>query len=210
MTCQCEMGDLVSYEELLPYIMPAVGDVPDAIAAHAGREAAIELATVSNDIKATITLPSQRGVAHYRLRATDGYSVSAVIYAAVGGCEYRVNRDAYGFGGARSYTFDRPEEMLIFNPAPGCDDPRGIEVRAVVLPGQDACWFPRSIYDRHAELLSHGARMRLYRMKDAPWFDLQLAREEERLWRDGLRWARVSALKGGSTAPLVMRAPRAV
>ena len=210
MTCSCEWGDRVPWDDFLPYVLPSVGDVPDVIAAHAVRLAAIEYATVTSELKATITLDAQRNVAHYRLKADDGYSISQLDYVDLGGCQYHPNRDNHGFGRCNQFTYDQSEGLLFLNPSPSCNEVRGIEVRAVVLPGQDSCFVNRMVYDRHAELLANGALMRLYRMKDADWFDMSLAREYERLWRDGMRSVRVISLKGGSSAPLVMRARRVV
>ncbi len=207
MTCSCELeGGPVSYEDLLPYILPAVGDVPDAIAAQAAREALIEFGRQTGEIKAVLTLDAQRGLPYYTLKAPDGYTLQVIEHVDADGITHLANpRVMHGCG----FEFDIAEQRLILHPAPSRDVPRGIEVIATVSPGQDACYFPRTVYDRHAELISHGAKARLYRMKAATdWYDPQLAGVEERLWRDGLRWARVNVMKGGSNQPTVMRAPR--
>lgn len=198
---------LASYEELLPYIMPAVGDVPEAIAAHAAREALIELAQQTEETYLTLTLDLQRGVPYYRLPMPQGWALEAIAAVTAEDQPLVPEEQTRGFG--RGYSFLRERGVLVIEP-PVRDVHRGLEVRVQALPGQDACVFPRELYDRHAELLSHGARMRLYRMRDAKWFDMSLAREEERLWRDGLRWVRVRQQRGGTTGPLIMRAPRVV
>lgn len=210
MTCSCDYGKTVPWDEFLPYILPNMGDVPDAIAAHAARLATIELAQVSYEIKATLVMDAFNGVPHYDLNADDGYTVLLLDYVDLCGCEYTANRQTHGFGRCRQYTFDRPEERIILNPAPTCTTPRGLEIRAVVAPSQDSCFVPVSVYERHAETIANGAMMRLYKMRAASWFDVGLAREYERLWRDSLRWIRVHSLKGGSTAGLALKAKRVV
>ena len=208
MNCRCSTTDMVPFEDFLPYILPSVGEVPDQIAAHMAREATIEYAQQTKELKATFTLDAQAGVQHYRLCAPDNYSIEALDYVDNGCRPLAANREVYGFPGG-TFTFDRPD-TIILGCAPRYSEERAIEVRAIMIPGQDSCYVDRMVYDRHAELISHGARMRIYRMLAEEWFNPTAAREEERLWRDGLRWARVKSLKGGSTQPQVLRARRVV
>lgn len=212
MGCSCKDFDKVSYEEFLPYILPSAGEVPDEIAAHMARVSAIELASQTKTLKRTVTLDAQAGVAHYRLCIPDDYSLVTVDYLKYGCSTLTINREADPFSAPefscrRWYAFDKPDTIYI-NPVPNCDGVRDIEVGITVLPGQDSCYIDRFFYDEHAELIAHGALMRIYRMKAEDWFDPRQAREEERLWRDGLRTAKVRALKGHSSQPLRMRASR--
>lgn len=206
--CSCDFGETVPWTEFLPYILPSAGDVPDVIAAHMARLAAIEYAIVTKELKASIGIKAQRGACYFRLCTSDDYTVESIDYVDVGGRELQVNRQTHGFGRSGEFTFDQSEGRLIIPGGSPCDGM--IEVRATVLPGQDSCFVNRMVYARHAETITHGALMRLYRMRSEKWYDPTLAREEERLFRDALRWARVNSLKGGSSKPLVMTAPRVI
>lgn len=211
MACSCEATDVVPLSEFLPYILPDIGDVPDEIAAHKARLACIEFAARTHQLKRTLFVDEQAGVQNYYLCVPDGYTLLSIDYVRNNCRDLPANKAADPFqtqhACSKWYAFDKPN-VLYINPTPRCDNPRGIEVRVTVLPGQDTCFVDRCIYDVHAQDVAYGALAKLHMMQPEAWYDPRLAGVYERQWRDALRTAKVREDKKHTADPLIMKATR--
>lgn len=211
MPCACSTtapaGGTVPLEEFLPYVVPFANGVPDEVAAHSVRLAAIEFAQVTLMQKRSVIIDAQEGVHDYPFEIDDSYETITVDDVCYRERSLNPLRYEQCSPNACGYTFTKPNLLMVY-PAPQKDGPRCIKVTVSVQMGQDTCFIDRTIYANHAEDLANGALARLLRMQGASWFNLQLAGVHLKAFRQAYARAKVRASRGDISAPLVMTAPR--
>lgn len=189
--------DVVSFDELVPYIAVNVDGVPANVMGHMARLSAIEFAQKTRMVKRTMFMSLQAGQSHYLLRHTDGVQIQTLESVRYCG---RVLRP-------HEYEFYMPGNLNL-REAPEVDEPRALEIRAIVAPGQDSCRFDRWVYERYAEVIAAGALSRIFAMHGEDWFSTTLATMWGRTFNSRLGQATVDDRSGYSTAPQQIKMPR--
>jgi hypothetical protein len=206
MGCECDHYESVTLDDFLPYVLPGVEGLPVEIAAHNIRLSAIEFARCTGLSERTLFIDAFEGVGDYWIELPDCYSMVTIRQVCVNGREATAARSMdHCFGGCQ-YYFEKPDRLYIT--APGCDLPRGIEVVMKVAPGEDSCTIDRCMYDLHAETIAQGALRRIFLMKNAPWFDMALSRENARYFSAGVARGSILRHKQHSSAPMSMKLGR--
>lgn len=203
----CDDEPLVRIEDLTPYVAVRVDMVPSEVIGHALRLSAIEFASRTKAVKRTMFLDLQECVQHYALAHTDCYSIMAIESVCMGATPLRATSVECCMGGGCWYAYERPASLYI-GLSPGCDQPRALEIRAVVIPGQDSCFLDEWVYQQHAEAIASGAVYRLLAMQDEEWFNPAMASLAAREFNAGVRRAITLDRSHNSTAPQVARMPR--
>lgn len=208
MACECAKPDTVALDEFLPYIMSQVMGLPAEIAAHNARLAAIELAKHTGLIKRTLFMPAQEGVEFYELEPPCDEVILSVSKVTVNGCCYTPHRELCACLPCKTYFYEKPNGLYV--DPPGDDRPRGIEVRAIMVPDQDACAVDRCLYDAHAEVIADGAMARILAMPSAPWVDFGAARVFGRRFQQARGTVSKLAGKNSMSGPTVIKTRRFV
>lgn len=189
----------VHFDEFLPYIAVNVDGVPANVMGHAARLAAIEFAQKTRMIERTMFIGLQAGKTHYQLMHTDGVQIMSLV-------SLRRCRRHHPLR-ASEFEFRMPGN-LILRDAPDEDEPRALEITAVVAPGQDTCSIDRWVYDRYAETIAAGALSRIFAMPGEDWFSASVATMWGRTFNSRLGQATVDSKSGYSAAPQGIRMPR--
>lgn len=206
MGCECDHYESVTLDDFLPYVLPGVEGLPPEIAAHNIRLSAIEFAKCTGLSERTLFIDAFEGVTDYWLDLPDCYSLISIRQVCKNGYEARPARRLDHCMSGCWYYFEKPNKLYVSSPH--CDERRGIEVVAKVAPGEDSCTVDQCFYDMHAETIAQGALRRIFLMKNAPWFDMALSRENARYFTAGVANASVLRHKQHSSAPMEMRMGR--
>jgi hypothetical protein len=211
MTCACATippsGGVTPLEDFLPYVVPYAVGVPDEVAAHAIRLAAIEWAQVTLSQRRVVTIDAQKGLHDYRIEIDDAYEAITVNSVCYRERLLTPLRREQCSPHACGYTYTKPDLLMIY-PAADADGASCIKVELTVQMGQDTCFVDRVLYANHAEDLANGALARLLRMKGASWYDLSLAGVHVKAFRQAYSRAKARSARGDISAPLMMTAPR--
>tara|TARA_R100000951_G_C2648300_1_gene183384 strand:- start:2681 stop:3358 length:678 start_codon:yes stop_codon:yes gene_type:complete len=110
--------------------------------------------------------------------------------------------DAYGKGRPRFYSQKDQETILV---APTPDKNYSLYALYSLKPTATASTIPNIIANEYQELIIHGALYRLQMMKDSPWYDVQAADLNKRLYDKGEAQAVRKSKYGLVGAPLTIR-----
>lgn len=200
-------AETVHFDEFLPYVAVQVDGAPAPVMGHAIRLAAIDFALRLRSLRRTILMHTQRGVQSYTIAHTDHYSILQIESVRV--CDRCLRAESISCNRSEGdwFAFEPPDHLFL-GFAPKEDGNRDLEVRAVVVPGQDTCSIDRWVYDLHAETIASGAIQRLLFMSSEEWFDPTLGSLAGRQFLAGV--SRAQAIDRGhyTTAPQGVPMPR--
>jgi hypothetical protein len=209
-TCAPPEGGSVRLEDFFPNVIPFVMGIPDEVAAHAIREAAILLARRAQVLRRHITIETLPDVPDYQLELEDDYVVIGLLDVALFGSRLSaLNRPPLDRHTPTrpSYYFAPPDDLRVY-PSPSRESPCGLEVVAAVSPGRDSCFLDRVLYDHHAAAIGAGAVASIMQMRGGDWYDPVGA---ERHWRSfalGAADAKAAASRSYSSGPTYMTTRR--
>lgn len=106
---------------------------------------------------------------------------------------------------SRHYVWFVSPNNLMVSPTPVQSGDK-LRVVVSVAPKQDCCEVDSLIYERYRETIIDRALSQLYRIKQARWFDLNLAQLHERAYRDGVVQAAADRLLGTRRGKIRMKA----
>lgn len=229
MTCNCSWdatSEFVPVDDFLDYVSAGVPGIDVQLMAHSIRVAAIEFARSTRFMTQRIRLDAQEGVPDYQLILPDEYNLLAISAVDYEGCV--INHDqlspsAYRGAGigmmntrtnysgnltyASNMVFGYSEQTgLVLNPPPSRDGESCIGVTAIVIPTQDSCYLPRSLYNTFADTIGAGALAALMRNSQAKWYDLRNAGIYRKQFEQGMTRAKNLAMTGFVAKPVHMKA----
>lgn len=108
--------------------------------------------------------------------------------------------------GLPRWFFLPTETTIRFVPAPHEARNNAISLRIALAPSSDACEIPPVEFQRHRDVLVHGALERLYALPQKPWSSAELTAFHRELYEGGLRRAGIRSHKGNTKAATVARA----
>lgn len=202
----------ISFDDFVPDISVRTDGIPENVAAHFARVAAIEFARDTHIIRRTIWVDVQEGQQAYPLCVEDDYRILAISQVVLNGCELpawprgkRLAECMY----RNWYVFEPPHNLMVA-PVPCEDAAEALEVHLVVCPGQDSCSIDQIVYDLYAETITDGALARIYAMRGEDWEDIRLADQHRRLFHQAKALAKMRDQHNYSAAPVKMGMPRGV
>lgn len=200
-----------SYEAFFPEVIPYVRDVPEIVALNAIRNACIEFCEetrylqVDNDPVALIANQSD-----YDLDADTGYKVIDIVTAWAGDqflipksveelsriyrtTDWRNNKgNPYYF-----YRTRMTSVSLVPMPTESSTTSKSyLKCRVAVAPSRSSTTIDDDIFERFAEVISHGARARLYEMANQPFHDPKSALAFRKKFNDDIADVRTRVNKG--------------
>lgn len=93
------------------------------------------------------------------------------------------------------YVWFVPPNNIKVSPVP-TESGGEVRVVAAVTPTQDSCEVDKLVYERYRETVINKALSLLYLVKNARWFDANLAEYHNRLYREGLTQAGIDRIVG--------------
>lgn len=197
--------DMIELDAFLPELQLAFQALPDEIAGHYTREAAIEFCTRTGIVQQELTIDLQCNVQDVLVESlceslrvdiiltVDGHRRNAAdLFRLSCGC---------GVSGARFV----PPNILMLDRKPTMDRPGGLHLRVGVVPIRDACEVPRDLYERFHPAIIKGAKSMLYFLKNQDWYDPQLAQEFKRQFDAAIAAAKIDQMLNYSRGPVPIK-----
>lgn len=212
MACFIDPDSCLSWDTLLPYVLPFTVGVPDEVALQAIRQSCIEFCRRSGVLHDENYVDLQAYVHDYPLETSCDYEIVRIyeVVAPTMLVSFRPSihkmRFPWKFGPFTFYV-QQPNLIYISNP-PQEDIPKGLEVEFIVQPRQDSCTLDNYLYESWAEGISNGAIARILRMPKTPWFDMGASREYNRLYMNDLTRARTAVDLNFGSGPVIAHMDR--
>lgn len=197
------------FSSLYPYVMPAVQGCPSAIADSAIRLALIEFCEKTNMWKHSfnpINIVADQDV--YTFTLPTGAAMSKPTYVAVSGQFVSPTNEEdldLLYASWRDTTSKQPimyymdyDGSMILVPTPSDSITGGLKVEAALRPAIDSTTFPDWILENWAEVIAHGALMRLHAMPGKVWSDTKTVAFHRAKFRDGITRAKSRTMKSFS------------
>jgi hypothetical protein len=201
-------GSSVSYDEFLPEVMQYVPDVPDFVATNAVRNACIEFCERSRylqmDLDPIAILANQSSYAvqtpvgtKFVLPEVAYYNKTLLIPKSSDELAniYR-QTDWRQAQGAPAYITRLIAPVVMLVPTPVFDSAYTLNMRVSVAPTRDSTEIDSEVYEQFLEVISYGARSRLYRTPKQPYFDKNAGDQYMQMFRHGINEARMRVTKG--------------
>ncbi|MCP4569103.1 MAG: hypothetical protein GY841_16130 [FCB group bacterium] len=134
------------------------------------------------------------GTSEYALTATQG-DIAGVDHVELNNnpldptsVEY-LNENRYGWRGEGEsepthYYVDSSRNLNTY-PTPAADDASALAVWPVIMPTESATTVEDFLWDDHWQVITWGAREKLYDIPSAPWFDPNLSEHYREKYEDG-------------------------
>lgn len=198
----------VALDLFLPEIMLEIPELPDDIAMHYVREAAIEFAARSHVLERTVTICTQDCVEDYILEPPDCTRlVSVQGICAEGGCGTvtRLSGPPCGVqcGGAYCWV-EQPNIIHITGGA------ARYQVRISVTLKRDACDVPEMLYERYKPDIQAGAFGKLYAIPRRPWSSQNISDARRAEFDRRIAAAGIDRMMGHQQGPIKMKTRRAI
>lgn len=198
----------LSWDALLPYVLPYVRGAPPEIVLHHIRMSTIELCRRSGIIRDINQYDLQQNVSDYELITDCNYNIVRTKRVTVDGrWDYLpVTTKLPAGAGAYLYQMTSPT-MIHLRRAPNKDNPQGLEVEVVVAPRQDSCVLDNYLYEMWANGIAFGAIESLLSIPQTNWFDPKLASKYELKFRKELSRCRSEADRAFGTQSVAKAEP---
>lgn len=198
---------VVALDMFLPEVMLEIPELPEDIAMHYVREAAIEFATRAHVLERTVTICKQDCVQDYILEPPDCTRLVAVQHICSEGCcggpvtRLSTRPCALSCGTAYSW-FEEPNIIHITGGA------SRYNVRISVAPRRDACELPEKLYERYKPDVQAGAFAKLYGVPRRAWSSQGLADDRRAEFDRRIASAGIDRLMGHQQGPIKMKTRR--
>lgn len=196
-----------TYENILPFVSIFTtteddNDLPDDVILEYIKMSAIELFRESTYLKRWIKIKGQCGVNDYPIHndIDDDYRIVTIHRLLVGGFDFSPSTDEaeYPVGNCdfrQAYWID-DSGWLNINPAPFEDD-CDIDVYVSLCPTTESCNIPWMAFEEFGMAIADGAASHLLNMIGESWYNPRLAIQKRQSFLEGIKRARVKAIKGG-------------
>lgn len=184
MSCYIDPNGTLGWDVLLPYVLPSCRGVPDQIALHEIRVAAIEFCRFTGILHDIQQYYLQAYVGQYQLITDCNYNIHQVFRVLVNQqWEYApVSKKLPEGRGYYVYHMSSPTIMNLRNPGQ-IDSPNGLEVETIVIPKQDSCVLDNYLYEIWGNSIAAGALAKLLKLPQTNWYDPKLAADYEMKFR---------------------------
>lgn len=201
----CEAKDYRTWTDLLPYVIPYVRGVPEELAVHHIRLAAIEFCRRTDLLRRLNIFDVQEGVTDYFFEVDNCYVPVRVLNVCFDKHKYfPKSGESCCHVGCHTFWLDDPCSINISKP-PQKDIAGGLEVTISIAPSQDACVFDEYLYQEWAEVIAHGALERIFTIPDTNWFNQNLAVMYRDKFRVGIGHGRNKNFLRHASGPMMMQ-----
>lgn len=186
----------ISYETLLPEILPMVPGCPDTLIENNVRSAVVELCERANVYQLELDpVTTVSGIYEYDLEVPAGTSVRRILWATHKGkdlepltttlLEQRLP-DWREESGVPEYFVQKNSETFILAPIPAETLVGSTIVRAVLRPTHTSSACDNDVMNDYRDTIVNGALFRLLRIPNKDWSDLQSASIYGQLFNQGV------------------------
>lgn len=186
----------ITYEALLPEILPMVPGCPDTLIENNIRSAVIELCERANVYQVELDpVTTVANIFEYDLEAPRGTSVRKILWVAHQGkdleplstslLEQRLPKWREETG-TPEYFVQKSSEAFILAPVPGVTTAGSTIVRAVLRPTYTSTACDNDVMNDYRDTIVNGALFRLLRVPNKDWSDLQSAGVYGQLFNQGV------------------------
>jgi len=202
----------ISYETLLPEILPIIYDCPDMLIERTIRTAVIDLCQKSSVYQRELDAVTTVGNAYeYDLEAPSGTTVHKILWVTHGGqslepvtsslLEQKLPkwRDT-GYTGTPKYYVQQTSSLFWLVPVPSATQAASTIVQAVLKPTHDSVACDDDIMNDYRETIVNSTLFRLLMMPNKPWTDFNTATAYGGMAASGVESARVRAKRSDGVA----------
>ena len=198
----------ISYETLLPEILPMVYGCPDTLIENSIRSAVIELCEKASVYQAELDpLTTVGGIFEYDLEAPSGTSVQKILWVSHLGkdvepitstlLEQRIPKWREG-NGVPEYYVQQGAALFWLAPVPTVTTVSSTILRAVLKPTHSSTACDNDVMNDYRDTIVNGALFRLLRIPNKEWTDLTGAQVYGSLFNQGVTDAERKA-RGANT-----------
>ena len=212
----------VSYESFLPDVVQFVKDVPEIVAVQAIRNATIQFCEKTRVLQTQLSpMDMTAGVSVYGFEPDVGYKVVDIMEAWYGdkllipkAVEeltriYRTSNWNDLDGNPYYYFRSRTQEVTLV-PKPKVTEAAKLKLRVAVVPSRSSSVIDEEIFERYYEIITLGARARLYDTPNQPYYEPKSAQLYLKRFSDGMNEVRTRVAKGLTRAAVQIEYQRFV
>jgi len=189
----------ISYETLLPEILPMVSGCPDSLVQNSVRASVIELCERAGVYQAELDpLTTVANIYEYDLEAPSGTSVQKILWVTHGGkdvepitttlLEQRLPNWRDG-SGVPQYFIQQTSSLFILAPIPMVTSVNSTVIRAVLRPTHTSTSCANDVMNDYRDTIVNGALSRILRIPNKDWTDLMGAQIYGSLFNQGVESA---------------------
>ena len=186
----------ISYESLLPSILPIVSGCPDTLVENNIRSAVIELCEKASVYQAELDpLTTVGNIYEYDLEPPSGTTVQKILWITHQGkdlepitstlLEQRLPKWRAG-NGVPEYYVQQGSSLVWLAPIPTTTGVSSTIVRAVLKPTHTSTACDNDVMNDYRDTIINGALFRLLRIPNQAWTDLQIAGVYGQLFNEGV------------------------
>jgi hypothetical protein len=212
----------VSYESFLPDVVQFVKDVPEIVAVQAIRNATIQFCEKTRVLQTQLSpMDMTAGISVYGFEPDVGYKVVDIMEAWYGdqllipkAVEeltriYRTSNWNDLDGNPYYYFRSRTQEVTLV-PKPKVTEAAKLKLRVAVVPSRSSSVIDEEIFERYYEIITLGARARLYDTPNQPYYEPKSAQLYLKRFSDGMNEVRTRVAKGLTRAAVQIEFQRFV
>jgi hypothetical protein len=186
----------ISYESLLPSILPIVSGCPDTLVENNCRSAVIELCEKASVYQAELDpLTTVGNIYEYDLEPPSGTTVQKILWITHQGkdlepitstlLEQRLPKWRAG-NGVPEYYVQQGSSLVWLAPIPTTTGVSSTIVRTVLKPTHTSTACDNDVMNDYRDTIINGALFRLLRIPNQAWTDLQIAGVYGQLFNEGV------------------------
>ena len=189
----------ISYETLLPEILPMVPGCPDSLVQNNIRAAVVELCERSSVYQQELDpITTVSNIYEYDLEAPSGTSVQKILWVTHAGADLEPITSALleqripkwrTEGGVPQYFLQQTSSLFSLAPVPAATAVSSTTVRAVLKPSYTSTACDNDVMNDYRDTIVNGALFRLLRIPNKDWSDLQGASVYGQLFNQGVEAA---------------------
>lgn len=188
------------------YVMPRVEGCPTGLVKHAVRDAIIEFCERTSMWKhAFPVIDIVAGQDHYTFTVPVDTNINSPTYVGINGSQLLPTNEEDLDGSIadwRNATSSQPsmyymdyDGSMYVVPTPVNNMVGGLKIEASLKPSVGAESLPDWLYNNWAEVISHGALMRLHSMVGKVWADTQMVAMHRSKFKEGITRAKSKTMK---------------
>ena len=189
----------ISYETLLPEILPMVPGCPDSLIQNNIRAAVVELCERASVYQQELDpLTTVANIYEYDLEAPSGTSVQKILWVTHAGVDLEPITSSLleqripkwrSEAGVPEYFLQQTSSLFSLAPVPAATAVSSTVIRAVLKPSHSSTACDNDVMNDYRDTIVNGALFRLLRIPNKDWSDIQGASVYGQLFNQGVEAA---------------------